>query len=179
MLATLQELKDSQKLCELYIKTDTNLFLQGYLLAFDDDHVLIASITEDGISDGFLLFELENIRRIEHSSIYEERNEFLYKARHQYHAQLNLQPNIPLFKQILEMSKRNQRIIRVFLTEDDDNSVNGYVQDYNEDRIILKVFDDCGEENGSSVVDLYMIFIIEFDSSVCDSIELLRRNPLC
>ena len=94
MLATLQELKDSQKLCELYIKTDTNLLKQGF-------------------ADGYAVVRID---------------------------------------QILKLSKDEQRILCIYLSDDDEEPLVGYVENFDNDLVTLKTFNKYGQDDGVIVM---------------------------
>ena len=173
MLNTLHQLKDTQKLCEIFAKTDTDLFYQGYITAIDDQYAVIAYVSNEGFADGFTMFRLENLNHLEYSTDFDLRIDRLYHLRNQKHSNLHFKNNIDIFDQVLQFSKDDHRIICLFLSEDNDFPIKGYVEDYDENMITVKCFDTSGNADGISIVEKDMIFDVEFDTLYTTSIELL------
>lgn len=176
MLNTLHQLKDTQKLCDIYLKTDTELFYQGFITAIDDQYAVIASVGNEGFADGFIMFRLENLKHLEYSTDIDLTIARLYHLRNQKHSNLSFKDNIDIFDQVLQFSKDGHRIICLYITEDDDFPIKGYVEDYDENLITLKCFDKSGNADGISIVKKDMIYDLEFDSLYTTSIELLISN---
>ena len=74
MKRILEELKENQKLCSLYINfQDTSKFIFGKILEVDEMHIIFYSLSPDGEYDGLMLIKIDNILRIEYDDLYTAR----------------------------------------------------------------------------------------------------------
>lgn len=165
MQKILNYLQTHKKVASFYYDpADTDVHLTGYVLAFNEDELLIAHITPYGYKDGFILKRISAIYHIDYDGKYEHKIEKLYRLNQQVHEKIDLSQtgNGRILHALLDWAVKKNVLATV---EFETNCLTGFVNKYENDLIFLRLIDDYGEENGTSVVDLNEVLTISVNST--------------
>lgn len=145
--------------------------LSGFLYAYNDDEVLIQHISADGLYDGYILILREDIIRLDFGGKYEQKIKMLYELRKQTH------PTIPygecLYLALLRFGMEQKLIVSI---EWDNSILSGFVSQYNNDLIHLRLIDEYGNANGETVVLCDEIKSFAVDTSTEQNRYLLYKK---
>lgn len=160
-------------MASFYFNRDDNLtHLTGFVYAFNEDELLIAHISPRGMYDGFILNQITNIYRIDYNGEYENKIQKLYDFQKQKHSNISITEESILFP-MLDWAKEYQKIISLELK---NNSITGFVKEYNDYIITIQLIADTGLQNGISKIEIDEIVTFTFDSDYEQDLKILFTN---
>lgn len=163
---------ENQKVVSLYLdKDETCSHLTGYIYNYNDSEILVAHMNPRGEYDGFVFEYVCNIYRIDYDGEYEDKIKTLYKLKKQSHPQIeNFESGI--LPTLLNFAKNNKLLISI---EMDDNSVIGFVDRFDNNRIRIETVNDYGSYSGITVMSLGEIETLVVDTDFEQDLKLLTK----
>lgn len=146
-------------------------FACGYIIAADDEYVLINSISPEGRFDGLALGRIDDIVTIISCSQYIKKIELLYRANVSEHAKIHITDNLLL--DLITYSNSNNIMITV---DCDCTKHTGYIKDINDEFIVLELYDQYGRKDGVATIDLSYVEYIDCGSAYEQGIAALKDN---
>lgn len=166
----------NKDLCEIYSDTsNSDKFVVGYIVAYDEQFLIINQIDQYGYYDGMFCTLIRDIIRIQVKTIYLARILKLI----QYH---NTNIQAVSFKDyswdnLMEFVKINHRICLIELCNSAIVDIVGYVKEYHpeENKAIILQMNDDGKTDGESEIDCGYISSLIYDSQDARKIEILSE----
>ena len=149
--------------------SEPDYFDLGFVLALDDDYVLLNTVSQFGEETGFLLNNLDNIFLVCYDLPYAEKMQKLFQLKKQNRRDIPKATD-DLLMRILTYAKENHRLIQV---NNDDDAI-GYVSDYQNQMLELQLVGCYGEDRGSAYIDFDTINIVDIDTIFLTDLMLLR-----
>lgn len=146
-------------------KEQTDSFALGFVVAIDDDNVLLAHVNTSGDYDGFKIKNLNSIIMIETDTLYQSSMYSLYQLSDRKHDKIELVNNDAM-KSLLLYAKQKQLVVAIQLLESDYCNVQGFVYDFSETDNIVTInnVDRYGVKDGFSYIN-----IDDVSKVMCDS----------
>jgi hypothetical protein len=142
-----------------------NRFICGEIVAANEDEFVLKSITQYGQYDGFILNKVHTIFNISHNGKYEKKISKL--AQTQYKNNLRFQTDDEdLLNALFNFAKANKLIVSIEINFSDNKDIIGFVNDINENTVIIYTVDEYGEDDGVSEV-----IVNEITSLCVDTID--------
>lgn len=155
-------------------KDDPETFVIGKLLAFDNLWFLLQDVSPSGYWNGFALYLVADLVRIQETSRYLERVNILLTQRSQKKVS---EPPIKsnLLADLLNYAKTSGRIIGFELQFSGYRDVDGIILDFSEGKICVHKVNEYGENEDDVCfeVDAITRCFVEDDESEC--LEILRN----
>lgn len=170
----LEELKENQKSCSLYINVqDTSKFVFGKILELNGMHIMFFSISPDGEYDGVLLIKIDNILRVEYNDLYSARMSKLIKDKN-FSCKFDFISieNNNLVELMLNSLLKEKIIVSIELLDSSMYDVIGFVEEINENICKIRQVNDDGQDDGITYIRMDDITQISADSS--DERRILR-----
>ncbi len=177
MTNKLKTLLQNQRLCEIYSNTDhTDKFSVGYIVAVDKHNCLLQAVDFYGQYDGLSCFLLDEIYKIQTNTQYLQAIEKLIKYRNAITIK-SFQTDTILFDMLSDISKK-KRICEIELCDSNLADAIGYVKkvNANENKIEMSLVDECGNNDGETIIDTQMISHISYDSTDTIRLEILNKQ---
>lgn len=150
---------------------DTTRFWGGYVLLVDDVYCLMAHITPGGLYDGYVLFPLENVWKLEEGGAYNAAIEKLYRLQAQAHAPVPAAaPSV--LQTLLQFAQDNRLIVTLSVSDELNDDAAGYVLDAPDGLLKLQAIDQYGREDGVCFVRADSVSLIACDT---DTEAAMRR----
>lgn len=143
----------------------------GKVLGWNDEEILIAHISAGGYYDGYVLRPLDGLFQITFGGRYEQKMQKLYAAKTQHHALVRAN-NDNLWNSILEYAFQAELILSA---EHGSASVTGYIEDWDDAALKLRVLDQFGMEDGSAIVLRDEIDLLAVDTDYEQDLRLLKE----
>ena len=167
---------NSKKLYEIYSNfDDIDKFLVGYVVAKDNQFILIDEIDTYGNQDGWCCLRLDEIIQYKTNTKYLKTIELLnvYNGNNRRSFALE-NPQEVLFS-FLSFIKANHKVCSFELCNSKTQDIIGYIEniDKKTNTAIVKNIDNYGQKDGESIVDLSMVSSVEFDNLDTKKIDIL------
>lgn len=165
-------LKEESILCEIYNKVDeTERFQVGYIIDFDDETILIESVSPEGRHDGIYCIANEDIITIKYQTIYTKNIEKLmqYNNFHRISFKLNKEKILDGF---IKFIKKEKCICTIELCN--SFTLTGFIDSINDSILELKLLDSYGNFDGIGVARISDISNISIDTE-----DLLKLKIIC
>lgn len=149
----LEEFKNNRNIVSLFTDSEDALgYCSGIILDYDEDYLLFNSI-EDGKDDGLMLFNTSDIFRINIDGKHEKKLDSLFDKNNK--KEYNLEYKESLLDTVLNYSKENNLVISVCLDYSlFDGYIMGFVSSYDEDTLIIDSYDEFGEADGKTYINI-------------------------
>ena len=150
--------------------------LAGFVLAISENHVVIESISPRGECDGWILRELDDLCRIDHSGRYEEKLLSFHQMRGGEHARDFLPAtdfNSDLKVETFVAAQQHDYAVRIHTGGDDD--VEGFVKDVDTNTVSIEKLDEYGQNDGDCTFDMESIEGIYIGDDDLQDLKLLAR----
>jgi hypothetical protein len=175
----LKEAKDKGYIVALYSEPyDQTAFDVGFIDLLTDKEVRIRSISPEGYYAGYEIRTLDKIYRIDIDSNYLKKITFLFNRSENFYREVELSDTIGnegiLFSTLEEAKEK--KLIVVIWTEDEDDSVIGYIDGISEDVVKLMSIDDYGKEDGYIYLSIRSITDMDCNSHKCQLLSFLNKN---
>ena len=160
----------------LYRSCYSNRFSAGFVLAISDHHVVIESVSPRGECDGWILRELDDLCRIDHSGRYEDKLLSFYRMRGQQHARDFLPEtdgNSDLKLEMFVAARHHDYAVRIHTGADED--VEGFVKEVETNTVSIEKLDDYGQNDGECTFDMEVIEGITIGDDDLQDLKLLAR----
>ena len=170
----LAEIKEAKELCEVYTNEEcTTKFSVGYVLAFDDDYVVLKMYDPNGHYDGIGCFSTDSIYEIDTDSNYLKALEKLIKHYVEYgECRIDAIDNID---KILSLIKTENRICEIGLCNSHNADVVGFIKKLSNMTIAIDRIDEHGKKSGHANVLRDAIDFLSFDSADMIKLEILQK----
>lgn len=143
-------------------------FSLGFVLAVDDNFVLLNAVNKYGENIGFLLVNLESIFLFNNDLMYSGKVMKLFKLKNQHKETLEILNNDILLS-VLETVKMQKCLIEI---NNDDNYI-GYIKEYNNELLTLNSIDNYGNHLGLAYIDINHINVAQCRDMYLKDLELL------
>lgn len=176
MKRILEELKENQKLCSLYINfQDTSKFIFGKILEVDEIHIIFYSLSPDGEYDGLLLIKIDNILRVEYDDLYAARmNRLINDKNFSCRFNIDLIENNNLKELLLNLLLKEKIIVSIELLDSGTYDIIGFVEEISVNICKISQVNDDGQDDGFTYIRIYDITQISADS--LDERRILRLS---
>ncbi|MCD2255863.1 hypothetical protein ACNAN0_12580 [Agrilactobacillus fermenti] len=127
IFSELAQAKETLDLINIY-QLESDDFYTGTVVALDENGVVLATVNENGIKDGFVFIQLRAIAEVESDSPDLSSMAFRIKTVAQehllqpsfLHRHLNFDPYVPLLDQVLALAYQEKQLILLALADEDD-----------------------------------------------------------
>lgn len=155
MKKQLEECLASKEWVCVYEGTDHESFIFGTILSIDDRYCVIHRFDPSGDDDGVLLIEINSIFRTDVKNKYTQKMQRLISSK-KNEEQLDIEnvglgENYSCLAMLLNMAKRNERIVSIELLASGITDIVGQVQSVLEDKIHIRQIDEYGEVDGMAI----------------------------
>lgn len=162
---------NNKKITEIYInENETDRFVLGYILFCDDEWVLIKCINEYGEEDGYLVISKNDIYRLSNDSIYINDMQYIIDNKITFSC-LAINDN-----NVIEYALKQSSLLAIRLFKSGFDNIYGFVKSKKENNICLECFDDHGNYDGKTCIDINSITSIEFESKKLSFIAKLMKK---
>jgi len=156
---------------------DGDEFIVGFLAKADDKFALFNTITTRGYEDGFYLTLVDRIYRIDRNDRY------ISKILVFWHNLKQQKTNIPVegkdaLDSLLCYSLNEEKIISIFLFDEESTEITGFIDEYNRDTITIDLIDDYETRCGTSTIEVSIITKIRCDSGFERNLTLLLKSMI-
>ena len=134
--------------------------------------MLIYHMTPQGLYDGYILIKTEDIFKIDRNGKYENKIKKLYEIAAQTHQVFHLEEDDALFFILAEFAQKNAYIVNLELMED---SVTGFIENYNDDAIWLTMIDEYGYKDGECILQIDEIMAVFVDTQDEQTLNVLHK----
>lgn len=173
MLRNIENCYINNKIVSFYDDKDyTNAHYTGFIAAYNDSEILINHITPSGYYDGYILKRIEDIFRVDYDGNYEIKIEKLYNLRNQHHQQITFIQDEILYT-LMDFAIQNKLIISLEFCND---TLSGFIIDYQDEVITLEIIDEFGKSHGISVVNLNEVDVFYVDTDDEQDLKLLHEH---
>lgn len=173
ILEKLREIKENKKAACFYInKNNTRSFLVGYVLEFNDKYFLIASISNEGLYDGFILMETSKIIKIEIDNKYIKKILTLIDYQKTVYKALNFNKD-NLVKELISFAQKQNYIVSIELVNGGYYNAEGYVNNIEKEGCEIRNMTQYGENDGIAFIKFSDITKIE-----CNCLEQIALKIL-
>ena len=170
MLKKLSTHVGNGKLISIYADTDDpESFAVGFLIQINKNNILLNLVNRAGEETGLYLFNTKNVFMFSYEEDYFEKIEKLFKIKNQQRRNIpNLDSN--LVASLFKYAFKNHLIVEV------NNDYMGFIENFTDDVLEMKLIDNCGNKIGISNIDMDKIDSIKFQSRYLNDIELLVNS---
>ncbi len=174
----LQSALSEKRIVSLHFNPDNqSTFSVGYIVYFDAEWILLESIDTDGADEGYELRDHESLFRVDARGKYEDKIELLSKQYKPGQRELIISHetmgDMPVMEYLFQESKKNNRIIVVW-TDDEYDSIIGYVTSYGESVVAIQEVDDYGNRDAEIYLKIESVRSLDIDSKKCRMLEFLH-----
>lgn len=129
-----------------------NEFITGFIIASNEDELVLACIDRYGENDGFVLLRFESVYRIDYGSSYEKKIESLYYLKRQEHEVIDFHKEDGSFiEELMSWVYDKKKIIEVKFPES-TVEVCGYIENLENYKIRIVDKYECKPEQGYSYI---------------------------
>lgn len=175
MLATAEKRKELLGIYTNY--QDSTKFAAGYILASDDQFVLLGHIDPKGNYDGYIVKKIESIYLVEQGGKYLQTIGKLFKSKEQ-RADWGIKRKkgkLDILLMLFNYAKENQLIISLELVDSGNEDVMGYIVDIEDNSIVCQTVDDYGGKGAIAYFDVRNITHVVCDSEEGHVVELISK----
>lgn len=158
----LQRLLAAKKSVRLFAEEgDSTSFVDGYLVRVCDEYVLLFSVDEDGVFDGYCLKRIENIFRADTDS------QYLQALKKTIERQEIIDPfgaaDLTLKDVFCHLAKE-KILCSVELFDDAETKTYGFIKDVSETAVVMNEIDRYGKDDGSVCIRTENVTTVCFGS---------------
>ncbi|AGW14186.1 hypothetical protein [Megalodesulfovibrio gigas] len=150
----------------------------GFVYYVDENWYILKSYAPDGSDDGYEIRRTNDLFRVDMQGVYESKIEFLSKHHQEFRHRVEIptiKSNDNLIGEILQALVASNAI-GVFWTTDDDDSIIGFVKEYDSEWVTVQIVDDYGRVDSLVAVKHSEIRAIDFNSKKCQIINFLHQK---
>lgn len=177
--ADLNNFVNKQEIISIYTDEEkTNKFIAGYLLAVDEQYFLLASITPQGLYDGYILKTLDSILCIHSNGKYEKKLSYLLSDKYKPHNTqywASIESN-NILEEFLEFIKENNFVCSIEICNSGYNDIIGFIDSFNDVTCSVNTITEYGEDDGKSMIQIRDITLIGCDSDEEQTIKYLNQK---
>jgi hypothetical protein len=159
--------------------TDMSACSVGYIDAIDEAVVRIRAVSRYGSDAGYELRPLNNICRIDAGGLYEKKLAFLREHSAEVFHDLPLANAVNKEDDLIFCTLREaetKRLIVVLWTEDENDSIVGYVGSVDYDLVKILSIDDYGRENGYILLRYQDIRAVDCNTNPAQVLKFLHTH---
>jgi hypothetical protein len=172
----LERIKEKEEIACLATNPYSDKFAAGFVERVSEEDVILRSFSTHARYNGWSLFKLDDICRIDHGGRYEEKLLSLYHARQTEH-QADLLPALDLNSnlkfELLQASQRKDWAVAIDTGATE--SICGFVKSVELDYVVIEKFTAYGHADGESTLDFEHIERILVDDEDLQDLRLLTR----
>ena len=154
---------------------DSEKFLYGKIIVFNETEVAIYLISPVGKYDGLVIVKTDSITRIEYGGPYDERMRKLIDDK-ELNAFNHTLSNNSICEQILGLSARTQSIVSVEILDSGCDDITGIVETIEDDCVCIKIVDVYGNYAGNAWAIIEDITQISFSGGKENAIGHLMKS---
>lgn len=162
------------ELVAIYTDIDCNSFGFGKVISINEDDVAISSVNPKGIESGLVLYNFEEICKIEKETPYILK---MVKLMDLKKTQL-FEPKFVgknLKNEVLDLAKKNSKLVSIQIWGSHYRDVIGYVEKVTDVICEVKQIDECGNQDGFCTVGIEDISLIAYDDFDYRDLEMLYK----
>lgn len=167
--------KESRKLVGVYSdRRDPTKFDVGIVIALDDNHFILSSVSTYGKLNGLLLYEVESVLRVDEDSIYLKKIAALMRYNNEKQEAFTADRYLPY--SLLEHCRANSRIVSVDLLEGTTPFITGYVDELDVESCSIRQISEFGKPDGTASILLADVTCISCCSEYETMLEVLSSE---
>lgn len=169
---------DKKNLYEIYTDVEnTDKFTVGYIVAIDEQFIVVEEIDAYGNNDGWTCFYLDDVIRYQAKSRYLDDLSKLCKYNGTGRKSIDLKQNRNLLFSILYNIAQAERICIIELCDSNLQDVVGRVKriDGEKEEITVELVNSYGDIDGETIIDVAKISHISYDNCDTKKIEILQK----
>lgn len=161
----LKQLVQKQSRVCIYTNTEqTNHFIYGQIIGFDEYYFATLAISPDGEDDGILIKLIDDIFRIDESQTYNEKMQKLIRQ-HSSNEETAISTTDNLLTWGLDYAKRHGLILAIELKHSGIDDVVGFVESFDEELCKTIEIDEYGYRDGINYICMNSITQICINST--------------
>jgi hypothetical protein len=178
MINKLRNLAQTGELIEFHLDlNDLSTFGVGKVLKVSDEWGVIATISPDGMYDGYGLIRLDDIIKFNVNTKHIVRITKLYTLKNQKHSKYDVEEK-DLLLGFLQFAQKNNFIVSIRFINNEYFDVQGYVKQVENDLLVIQNVTKFGEYDGESYFKLENIDRISCDDQGEHCIKILSSDKL-
>jgi len=171
---TLADSKKNKSIIGIRMYGDNTKFWCGYIIDFNLELILIQHFSKNGLADGFILAQIENVESIDVEDNYSKSfKELSSKIEQNYNSPFTVKLPKSNNWQFEFLSNYNNIDKVIAIEFDSDFSIEGRVMELDDTFLKIEPISDLGEIDGFSIYRTENI-----ESIFIDSIESIKRNKM-
>lgn len=175
MKSVFEKIRKDNTIVSLYTDPDdAKHCYTGFIVDWDNEHVLLAHISWRGLYDGYYLRRIDDILYMEVNGEYEEKIHKLYRRKKQSHKKLYLKQENTLLDSILKYSCKKKLFISVDLSEDGEHSLTGTILETG-DILCIQKYTYYGEKDSLAYIKKEDIYTLSIDTEQEQDLQLLSQ----
>ena len=154
MKELLKKMKEEGKYVALYLdRNKQTRFNYCCVIGVDDTHFAVRQITEDGEDDGYSVYPIDRLYRINYKDQYEEKMHKLMQS-HEILPPIQIPDDCEIMSTMLHKAMDNGRVVRVELDDSGYADLYGIPRKIDKDKCTFEVYDDYGCADGYSILNM-------------------------
>lgn len=150
------------RLVEIYTNVGEDNFSLGFVLAFNENYLLLQSVSPYGEESGIYLYCINEIVKVETNTLYCKKIKKLISIKNtKFPKYKNINEDFMLW--LLQNSKTYSKIIQVQLLQSNCCDVMGIVKELTNDTCLIAKIDHYGFKDGISEIKIADISSIKYD----------------
>lgn len=174
----LKEVQKQERIVSIFFDScDQTSCSVGIIDTLTDNEVRLNSITPDGEFDGQEVRQLYEIIRVDYDGLYEKKIELLWNNRNKIIDEFFLKKKSGVQNLIIdtiEQAQSNNFIVEIW-SDDEDNSIVGYIKKIEKDLIEISSIDDYGREDGTININPKIILSVDCGNRKCQKLSFLHE----
>lgn len=144
----LKKYVESDQPIAIYTDNDADSFIFGWVVEMDDNYLLLNDVSSRFTEDGFTIINTEDIFMFGDEPDYTEKFNIIFALKKQTRRELTQKTGNPLID-IFEYAQAEHALVMI----NNDRNYIGYVTEYTDEVLSLRLYDDCGRFTGNIVLE--------------------------
>lgn len=156
--------KTNNEIISIYVDLeDINAVDTGFVYEVNRDYLILCNLSKKCIYDGLKLFRLKDIFRVDYDTKYEQL--FRTEGNDKVKSGCDIVINDDFILSFLKHSKDNHEVISVCIEVVPNTGITGIVEEYSEDTVVLGMYNEDGEYEGKTCININDISNIHLDTN--------------
>jgi hypothetical protein len=174
----LEEAKKQKRIVSIFLDTDDlSSCSVGFVNEVTNEYTRLDSVSPNGESAGQEIKPLDEIFRIDFGGLYEKKIELLYNNRGKIYEELSSKSpsEESLIMDTIKQAKTNNLVVELW-SEDDDNSILGYVESVEKSFVKILAVDEYGRNDGIVYIKTETVRCMDCGTIRCQKIKFLHEK---
>lgn len=151
----------------------------GIIEAISNKQFLMKHISPEGLYDGYVIRNLEDVFRVDFNGLYEQRLFKLYMSQNQHHEDFikaTIKDDLNLYKESLIAAKNLKLVVSVTVDQTEtQDSITGWVKFISNSEVVISKISFEGLDDGESIIYIDDILKMNCDTSDEKSLKILNQ----